>query len=55
MMLKDKLQKQIKEYIDDHQSLKHLNLNRNTEVRFLAQGEYNINFVLDSSTQKICF
>ena len=55
MMLKDKLQKQIKEYIDDHQSLKHLNLNRNTEVRFLAQGEYNINFVLDSSTQKYVF
>ena len=55
MMLKDRLQKQIKEYIDDHQSLKHLNLNRNTEVRFLAQGEYNINFVLDSSTQKYVF
>ena len=55
MMLKDKLLKQIKEYIDDHQSLKHLNLNRNTEVRFLAQGEYNINFVLDSSTQKYVF
>ena len=55
MMLKDKLLKQIKEYIDDHQSLKHLNLNRNTEVRFLAQGEYNINFVLDSSTKKYVF
>ena len=55
MMLKDKLLKQIKEYMHDHQSLKHLNLNRNTEVRFLAQGEYNINFVLDSSTQKYVF
>ena len=55
MMLKDKLLKQIKEYIDDHQSLKHLNLNRNTEVRFLAQGEYNINFVLDSSPKKYVF
>ena len=55
MMLKDKLLEQIKEYIDDHQSLKHLNLNRNTEVRFLAQGEYNINFVLDSSPKKYVF
>src|SRR6185312_12563677 len=55
MMLKDKLQKQIKEYIHDNQSLRHLNLNRNTEVRFLAQGEYNINFVLDSFPQKYVF
>ena len=53
MMLKDKLLEQIKEYIDDNQSLKHLNLNRNTEVRFLAQGEYNINFVLDSSPKNM--
>ena len=50
-MLKDKLLEQIKEYIHDNQSLSHLNLNRNTGVRFLAQGEYNINFVLDSSAE----
>ena len=51
-MLKDKLLEQIKEYIHDNQSLSHLNLNRNTGVRFLAQGEYNINFLLDSSANK---
>jgi predicted Ser/Thr protein kinase len=54
-MVRDKLLKQIKEYIHDNQSLRHLNLNGNTEVRFLAQGEYNINFVLDSFPQKYVF
>jgi predicted Ser/Thr protein kinase len=54
-MVRDKLLKQIKEYIHDNQSLRYLNLNRNTEVRFLAQGEYNINFVLDSFPQKYVF
>ncbi|MBB6445600.1 aminoglycoside phosphotransferase family protein [Bacillus benzoevorans] len=54
-MLKDKLLEQIKEYIDDKQNLGHLNINRNTEVRFLAQGEYNINFTLDSSPNTYVF
>lgn len=54
-MLKDNLLEQIKEYIHDNQSLNHLNLNRNTQVRFLAQGEYNINFLLDSSPNKYVF
>ncbi len=54
-MLKGKLLEQIKEYIHDNQSLSDLNLNRNTRVRFLAQGEYNINFLLDSSANKYVF
>ena len=38
MMLKDKLLEQIKEYIDNHQGLKHLNLNRNTESGSLLKA-----------------
>ncbi|WP_338471725.1 phosphotransferase [Niallia sp. XMNu-256] len=54
-MLKDHLLEQIKEYINNNQSLSHLNLNNHTRVSFLAQGEYNINFVLDSNLNKYVF
>jgi len=54
-MLKDRLLELIKEYINHKQRLSHFKLNRNTQVRFLAQGEYNINFLLDSSPNTYVF
>lgn len=56
-MVKDKLIGKIQEYININRetSLKRLNLNRDTKVKFLAQGEYNINFTLDSFSNKYVF
>lgn len=56
-MLRDKLIEQIKQYINNNRKtiLKELNLTGDTEVEFLAQGEYNINFTLNSPPNKYVF
>lgn len=56
-MLKEKLIEQIKQYININRKtiLRDLNLSRDTEVEFLAQGEYNINFTLSSFPNKYVF
>lgn len=56
-LVKDELIEEIQEYIDINRetSLKGLNLNSDTTVRFLAQGEYNINFIVDSFPSKYVF
>ena len=56
-MLREKLIKQIKQYININRktTLRDLNLSRDTEVEFLAQGEYNINFTLNSFPNKYVF
>ena len=56
-MLKEKLIEQIKQYININRktTLRDLNLSRDTEVEFLAQGEYNINFTLSSFPNKYVF
>lgn len=55
MMLKETLLGPIKEYIGQNQRFSHLNLSSDTKVTFLAQGEYNINFTLDSFPHKYVF
>lgn len=56
-MLREKLIKQIKQYININRktTLRDLNLSRDTKVEFLAQGEYNINFTLNSFPNKYVF
>lgn len=56
-MVKDKLIQEIIEYISINRNTKlnHLDLSKDTQVKFLAQGEYNINFVLDSFPNKYVF
>jgi len=51
----DQLIEQIEVYIQDNQQLKPLGINQNTKVAFLAQGEYNINFTLQTAQQKYVF
>ncbi len=56
-LIKEKLIQQIKEYININRktSLSELNLSMDVKVIFLAQGEYNINFVLESADNKYVF
>ncbi len=44
-MGKDKLVQDIQRYIQATPKLAHLHLHKDTKVSFLAQGEYNINFI----------
>lgn len=54
-LVRDQLIQEIEEYIHDNPKLTHLQLDRDTKVSFLAQGEYNINFILHSQLQKYVF
>ncbi|MGJ0847184.1 phosphotransferase [Tissierella praeacuta] len=56
-MLRNKLIEQIKQYINNNRKtiLKELNLTDDFEVKFLAQGEYNINFTIESFPNKYVF
>ncbi|EPY2305596.1 TPA: phosphotransferase [Clostridium botulinum] len=54
-MLKDMLIKQIREYVYHKNLFEIINLSRNFNVRFLAQGEYNINFILEDKINKYIF
>jgi len=54
-MEKDKLAQDIQRYIHANPKLVHLHLHKDTKVSFLAQGEYNINFTLDSQHHKYVF
>lgn len=54
-LVKDKLAQDIKRYITSNPKLKHLDLHLDTQVKFLAQGEYNINFILETSPNKYVF
>lgn len=56
-MIRNKLIEQIKQYIDINRKtiLRELDLGEDTEVKFLAQGEYNINFTIDSFNNKYVF
>ncbi|GMG95811.1 phosphotransferase [Tepidimicrobium xylanilyticum] len=54
-MLKDKLIPQINEYLKNSEVKKLLGLTDNVNVKFLAQGEYNINFALYDYGKKYVF
>jgi fructosamine-3-kinase len=54
-MLKDILKGDIKNYINDYNLKDKLNIKENFKVEFLAQGEYNINFIIDDDVKKHVF
>lgn len=54
-MMKDTLDNKIKTYIKSQGVHKLLGLGENFIVRFLAQGEYNINFILEGLRKKYVF
>lgn len=54
-MLKDTLKCKIKDYIFEKELYFDLKLNKNFNVNFLAQGEYNINFTVDDGNSKYVF
>lgn len=49
------LQTKIKEYIKDKEVYNHIHLDKEFDVSFLAQGEYNINFKLEDEKRKYVF
>lgn len=52
-LVKDQLIREIEKYIHLNKNLKFLQ--KDTQVKFLAQGEYNINFILDSYPNRYVF
>jgi len=54
-MMKDTLDNKIKTYIKSQRVYKLLGLGENFIVRFLAQGEYNVNFILEGLDKKFVF
>jgi len=64
-MLRDKLEKQIANYLanskllsyhcEQSEDLYFLQLNKENRISFLAQGEYNINFLIESGEKKYVF
>ncbi|MBU3129904.1 phosphotransferase [Clostridium tagluense] len=54
-MLKDMLNNKIYEYIKYNKLNRELNLGENCKVKFLAQGEYNINFTVEGCNKKYVF
>ena len=54
-MMKDTLDNKIRAYIKSQRVYKLLGLGENFIVRFLAQGEYNINFILEGLDKKYVF
>ncbi|WP_251860445.1 phosphotransferase [Clostridium sp. Marseille-Q2269] len=54
-MLRDMLIKEIRNYIFSKDLFKILDLNKDFNIIFLAQGEYNINFILEDKINKYVF
>lgn len=54
-MLRDTLKDKIKSYILEKEIYNNLKLNKPIEVSFLAQGEYNINFIVQDKESKYVF
>ena len=54
-MLKDTLKDKITNYIYDYDLIDKLNIKKDFNVDFLAQGEYNINFTIDDNEKKYVF
>lgn len=54
-MLKDILNNKIDEYIKNNKLNRELSFGENYRVEFLAQGEYNINFILTGGNKKYVF
>lgn len=56
-VVKDKLIGRIKKYIDINRKtlLKDLDISSDFDVKFLAQGEYNINYTIDTCSKKYVF
>jgi predicted Ser/Thr protein kinase len=54
-MLKDTLRDKIKDYMKKYIGEINIDLRGDFDVYFLAQGEYNINFVIDDKTKKWVF
>lgn len=54
-MLKDVLSNKIHEYMKYNKLDKKLNLSEDYKVKFLAQGEYNINFTVEGCNKKYVF
>lgn len=54
-MLKDELKNSIVDYIRQKNITKHLNLQKDFRVEFLAQGEYNINYTIEDELNKYVF
>lgn len=54
-MLKEKLLGKIKNYIINNKNLNTLKLNKDIKVSFLAQGEYNVNFIIKDLNKKYVF
>lgn len=54
-MLKDSLRTPIKEYLNKNQIKEVLGLSDNVQVSFLAQGEYNINFLVEDGSTRYVF
>ncbi len=54
-MLKSRLKNKIKSYINDNKIKEYIDLKNDFKVEFLAQGEYNINFILEDKNKKYVF
>lgn len=55
IMLKDRLKGKIYDYLKNNPRLNHLDLKKDIQVTFLAQGEYNINFIITDGIKKYVF
>lgn len=54
-MLRDTLKDKIKTYIVEKELYKDLNMGNAFDVKFLAQGEYNVNFIIEDISSKYVF
>jgi len=53
MSFQDELMSELKDYISDLNFLAALGISENAEIEFLAQGEYNINYLLKDGEDKL--
>ncbi|QEK12982.1 phosphotransferase [Crassaminicella thermophila] len=54
-MLRDRLKDKIYDYLKNNSILSKLDLKNNVYVTFLAQGEYNVNFIITDGMKKYVF
>lgn len=54
-MLKDELQNKVIDYAKQKHIIEYLDLQKNFKVKFLAQGEYNINYTIEDELHKYVF
>ena len=52
MSFKQELTKDLKEYIKDREFMSATGISRRAELEFLAQGEYNINYLIEDEEEK---